>query len=586
MNHDRVDTLSFRIRQFGACLPLAVAIALSLVGRAAASIYYWDTNGATAGIGSVTSPVSWLTNSWATASTGTAATSAWPNTQPLNTDTAVFQGTAGTVTLPSDVHANALTFQTNNYTLSSTGGVLNLSGIDPPIWVNLASNNQVVTISAPIAAPNGLSVAGNSLSGGNKFLVLANTSAVTPNSFGGTLTIYPGGALRLGGGAAREQISDNVDLVVDGVIDFITSGGASDMKQEKVRNVSVSGTSAVFSVGNGSDFVINSLTGTSATNISVNGNAASVPGKLSITGWSDGSGNLTLNSSYVRLNTTSATNAIGGRVVLSGDIASTGDSRVINNNGNSVSANTNIFTNKHFDFAAAEHTVHVADGTLLFTSASTTYPLEITTTQPGGAVVTKTGPGIWRLENAVQTGFTGATRVAEGSLRLDRPALADGADLQLMSGTLVDLNFAGTDVIDSLYFDGVSQAAGTWGSLDSAATFKSTLFTGTGLLQVTTFVPPPPLYGDYNADHVVDAADYTAWRDQLDTSSTLPNDETPGSVSLADYDVWKTNFGNASGAAGGSGGIARGDVVPESDGLVLMLLAMGTHAGAAVHRRA
>jgi autotransporter-associated beta strand protein len=577
--------LSHHSRQLDACLPLAVALALCLSHRAAATTYYWDTNGSTAGIGSATTPVTWLTNSWTTASTGTTATSAWPNTQPVNADEAVFQGTAGTVTLPSDVHANVLRFQTNSYTISSTGGILNLSGSDPTITVNLASNNQVVTISTPIAAANGFTLAGNSLSGGLKFLVLANTSAVTPNSFGGTLTIEAGGALRLGGGATREQIPDNVDLVVDGVIDFITSGGASDMKQEKVRNVSVSGTGAIFSVGNGSDFVVNSLTGTGAQNISVNGNAATVPGKLSITGWSDGSGDLTLSSSYVKLNTTSATSAVGGRIVLSGDIVSNGDSRVINNNGNAASVNMNLFTHKHFDFAAAEHTVHVADGTLLFTSASTTYPLEITTTQPDGAVVTKTGAGTWRLENAVQTSFTGATRIAEGTLRLDRPALADGADLQLQAGTLVDLNFAGTDVIDSLFFNGVSQAAGTWGSLASTATFKSEYFTGTGLLEVTTFVPPT-LHGDYNADNVVDAADYTIWRDQLDASTTLPNDPTPGTVTLTDYDVWKTNFGDTSGAAGGSSGIAESNAVPESDAFVLMLLAMGTHAGAASHRRA
>jgi autotransporter-associated beta strand protein len=583
--------LSHHLRQLDACLPLAVALALCWSQGAQATTYYWDTNGASAGIGSATTPVSWLTNSWATGSTGTLATGSWPNTEPANADTAVFQGTAGTVSLSAVVNANSLSFLTRDYHVASTGGVLNLSGsvpvihVSPPSLAN--SGQQTVRLSAPIVGTNGLTVTGNSLTGGFKFLQLENANSAVPNSFSGTLTIAAGGAVRLGGGVASEQIPDNVDLNVEGVIDFVTSGGASDGKQERVRNVSVTGTSAVFSVGNGSDFVVNSLTGANSTNISVNGNNASVPGKLSITGWQDGQGVLALHSSAVKLNTTGSQAAIGGRIVLGGDVLSTGDSQVVNNNGGGNSTpewDDNIFTNKAFDFTGNAHTIDVADGTLTFTSRAPSRPLEITTTQPAGAIVTKTGPGTWRLENAVQTSFTGATRIAEGTLRLDRPALADGADLQLQAGTLVDLNFAGTDVIDSLFFDGVSQAAGTWGSLASTATFKSEYFTGTGLLQVTTFVPPPPLYGDYNHDHVVDAADYTVWRDHLDSSATLPNDQTPGDVTLADYDVWNENFGNISGAASGPDGVSS-DVVPESDALVLMLLAMGTHAGVGAQRR-
>lgn len=583
--------MSHHFRQLDAYLPLAVALALCLSRGALATTYYWDTNGASAGIGSATTPVSWLTNSWATGSTGTLATGSWPNTEPANADTAVFQGTAGTVNLSAVVNANSLSFLTRDYHVASTGGVLNLFGsvpvihVSPPSLAN--SGQQTVRLSAPIVGTNGLTVTGNSLTGGFKFLQLENANSAVPNSFSGTLTIAAGGAVRLGGGVASEQIPDNVDLNVVGVIDFVTAGGASDGKQERVRNVSVTGTSAVFSVGNGSDFVVNSLTGANSTNISVNGNNASVPGKLSITGWQDGQGVLALHSSAVKLNTTGSQAAIGGRIVLGGDILSTGDSQVVNNNGGGNSTpewDDNIFTHKAFDFTGNAHTIDIADGTLTFTSRAPSRPLEITTTQPGGAIVTKTGPGTWRLENAVQTNFTGATRIAAGTLRLDRPALADAADLQLQTGALVELNFAGTDVIDSLFFDGVSQAAGTWGSLASAATFKSEFFTGTGLLQVTTFVPPPPLYGDYNDDYVIDAADYTVWRDHLDSSATLPNDQTPGDVTLADYDVWKTNFGNTSGAASGTAR-ASGDVVPESDSLMLMLLAMGTHAGVGAQRR-
>jgi hypothetical protein len=67
---------------------------------------------------------------------------------------------------------------------------------------------------------------------------------------------------------------------------------------------------------------------------------------------------------------------------------------------------------------------------------------------------------------------------------------------------------------------------------------------------------------------IVDAADYTVWRDKLGTSTTLPNDTTPGSVTQGDYDVWKTNFGNHSGSGAGANA-----AVPEPATSVLIVLA-------------
>ena len=60
------------------------------------------------------------------------------------------------------------------------------------------------------------------------------------------------------------------------------------------------------------------------------------------------------------------------------------------------------------------------------------------------------------------------------------------------------------------------------------------------------------LEGDYNENEIVDAADYTEWRDRLGDTNPLPNDLTPG-VTQEDYTVWKQNFGQtASGAAAAS----------------------------------
>src|SRR4051794_40739063 len=85
---------------------------------------------------------------------------------------------------------------------------------------------------------------------------------------------------------------------------------------------------------------------------------------------------------------------------------------------------------------------------------------------------------------------------------------------------------------------------------------------------VADFVSPSRLAGDYNDDGVVDAIDYTVWRNHLGQSMTLPNDATPGTVTQADYDVWRANFRNQSGSGAGAT-----VTVPEPAAMVLLLLA-------------
>lgn len=75
-----------------------------------------------------------------------------------------------------------------------------------------------------------------------------------------------------------------------------------------------------------------------------------------------------------------------------------------------------------------------------------------------------------------------------------------------------------------------------------------------------------PLDGDFNHDNIVDAADYTGWRDGLGSAYTA-----------GDYTVWKANFGQQSGAAGAAAG------VPEASMLALSVLAFA--GGASVTSR-
>ncbi len=88
-----------------------------------------------------------------------------------------------------------------------------------------------------------------------------------------------------------------------------------------------------------------------------------------------------------------------------------------------------------------------------------------------------------------------------------------------------------------------------------------------------TVVEAADLLGDYNDDGVVDAADYTVWRDTLGSTSDLrANGDDAGTsagvIDEADYAVWKANFGTTAGA-GSTPSLSA--AVPEPASLVLLI---------------
>lgn len=82
--------------------------------------------------------------------------------------------------------------------------------------------------------------------------------------------------------------------------------------------------------------------------------------------------------------------------------------------------------------------------------------------------------------------------------------------------------------------------------------------------------PAGRLLGDFNNDGVVDTADYSTWKDNLGTDSSVLGGNGSGAATVvrADYELWRTHFGEtmASGSVTG--------FVPEPTTLLLALLGL------------
>ena len=130
--------------------------------------------------------------------------------------------------------------------------------------------------------------------------------------------------------------------------------------------------------------------------------------------------------------------------------------------------------------------------------------------------------------------------------------------------------------------------------MESYALRQSSDYTGTQIVDnivvATSFaealsgISSEGVAGDYNGNGIVDAADYTVWRDKLGNVGTpgIPGDGddgtlsgTPdGTVDASDYAYWKTRFGATSGSGSAGIGSIRTAVPEPATGLAIGVAAM------------
>jgi len=158
----------------------------------------------------------------------------------------------------------------------------------------------------------------------------------------------------------------------------------------------------------------------------------------------------------------------------------------------------------------------------------------------GGITVQGTAnSGNFSIRLSGNNAYTGETRVASGTLMLSGDArIHDASTVRIDSGAVLHLDFTGTDTASALFLGGDPnpKPEGTYGSLTSSATHRSTDFAGNGILRVGA------------------AYSYQSWADnQLPPVTGGPNgdDDNDGVKNLVEYAL----------ADGGERGVLSGNTI-------------------------
>lgn len=202
---------SFRRSSLPKAFLAAAALGLAAAPASAATLY-WD--GGTANIaGNGDGASAGGNGTWNTTLTnwdaGTGAHVAWNN---AGSDTAVFAGTAGTVTLGTGITAGGLTFNTAGYTV--TGNTLTLGGTTATVTVTNAADSA--TVASSLAGSAGLAKAGAGtlvLSGTNSYagatavnagiLSVGGSGVLGSGNYAGNITVASGATFEFASAAAQ-----------------------------------------------------------------------------------------------------------------------------------------------------------------------------------------------------------------------------------------------------------------------------------------------------------------------------------------------------------------------------------------------
>jgi PEP-CTERM putative exosortase interaction domain len=418
----------------------------------------------------------------ATMSGGTATVNQlWTGNGGTDTNTGTFVQTGGTLTLTTGGVSGRGPNGTGTWTM--TGGTLTTGEVRVGGGNGTASVPQTSTGTMTVSNP-GTTVTSSGYVGvgstGNGTLTISNSASWTHN---GSAVFLVGGdnnnaATNQAGGTGVLNVNSGATL---------TFGGAANLSIGRNTSTTVVTGSGTLNVNGGT--------------ITLGGGSLNFASKQGGAGQLAGNGTLNMNSGSItspngiRLNEgTTTLNFNGGTTTVSGFLKQVaGGTGTINFNGGTIRASA--ASGDFFGFTGTGSggvlNLNVLAGGLVFDTNGN--DVTITQSLSGSGGLTKLGGGTLTFSSLSGVGYTGDTTVSAGVLSLAAASLDDASDLWLTSGSVLDLNFIGTDAIARLYINGVLQSGGTWGAIGSGAMFTSSLFTGDGLLLVA--VPEPVTVG-------------------------------------------------------------------------------------------
>lgn len=249
-----------------------------------------------------------------------------------------------------------------------------------------------------------------------------------------------------------------------------------------------------------------------------------------------------------------------GQVIFTMSSAVDGNTHLLRYDGGSLTTIDNDFSGSKGYSMNNAGDIATAEG-----SAVTVYSNGVTTTfastADGFASLMKVGTGEVSINDSGQIAFYGRVSQFAGN-PVNWNGVYTGPDIandrvlvwgdNLFGHTIGDIQLLGLNNAGQMLLSVAAQGGNPWRAL-----------------VVATPTPAPELPGDFNDDHVVDAADYVLWRKNVGTSNPLPNDPHGGIIGPDQYGTWRDHFGQTLGNAAVNS--IHQSAVPEPGALALLV---------------